>query len=177
MELAHVLDFILNKADQSEIAAVSEALKRRVSSRSQGADMARDMAKSISEQISYSKDSIRAMIQDFVRELIRKEAPEISEHDLDALLKAWVPNPEDVIPRENPVPPDIMKDMIRQFIEFSTEAMRPSEQIELHNAMPEWKEQYWSAFPRRIRLWIKAFLAGEVDMEGFWEGIESELRE
>jgi hypothetical protein len=175
MELPQVLDFILNKADSSELAAVGEAIKRRMSSGSQGGDMARDMAKTISQQISYSQDAIRDMVRGFVTDLIRKEAPEIPEEDLQELLKAWVPNPDEMVPVKSNVPPDVLKTMIRQFIEYSTDTMRPTEQIELHNNLPNWKEQYWASFPRRVQLWIKAFLAGEIEIEQFWEGIDQEI--
>lgn len=103
-ELYRLVDIILNHADRDELEVIRAALKRRdedaearegyggleVSPK----QLAEGTARSIAEQMSYSRDTLRNMVKNFAVDIIRKEAPELSDAQVRELLHAWIPDPE-----------------------------------------------------------------------------------
>lgn len=178
-----ILDFILNHADREELEAIREALKRREERVSFGGldvqTIAKETGRSIEDQIGGGIDSMRQMIRSFAVEIIRKEAPEISEKDLSTLLSAWIPDPgrKKGLGRshENEVPKDLLMTMIKQYIAFKTETMDPRELRELSREMNDWPERYWGSFPQSIQRIITKYLRGDIEADMCWELIERSI--
>ncbi|MEW5817574.1 MAG: hypothetical protein AB1798_19515 [Spirochaetota bacterium] len=204
--LYEVIDFILNQASDSEIEVIVAALKRRLKDTLIGdgelnpGKMARTMASSVGRQVHATSDQIRKMVKDFVAELIKKNAPEISEKELQTLLETWVPDrrlkgslekegeiagtrkdtpesPEADVVKSNPpaLPKDVLLTMIRQFVSYSTGVMSVTEQAGLNEDIPDWKAKYWERFPYRIKKILSLYLKGQIDEQACWQRISSEL--
>lgn len=172
--LVQAIDFILNHADDDELAVIVAALKRRSEAYAQGSpkSMADSMARNISDQVSYSVDGIRDMVRGFVSDMIRKEAPDIPDEHVDALLKEWVPKPgERKAERQPELPKDVLLTMIRQFLEYSSESMSPTERVKLEEEIPGWQETYWARFPEAVRRLLADYLEGRIDAERCWTDI------
>jgi hypothetical protein len=171
MDLRDALDFILNQADESELAAVSEALKRRRDASLVGpgcirfdpgaaaAGIGRDMAK----KAQASLQSIRESVGRLVEETIRREAPELSEEELESLMSAWMPERT----RARNLPKEALLPMIEDFVAYGQGLMMPSRRLELETARPQWHKDYWEAFPEPIKKLIAGLLKGSIDEEDF----------
>ena len=192
VKLYELVDFILNRADSQELDVIRAALRRRESpAESRGAGfkpdspmgididlMARNAASSVNEQLGTSQKQIRDMVTGFVRDMIQKEAPEISENQLNNLLEEWVPKPgqkKAAGKAKNPLPSDVYYSMIRQFVSFSTGAMTVSEENALKLEIPDWHSRYWEKFSPGVRRLVSLFLKGALNSDDFWQGISSEL--
>ncbi|MBL8966086.1 MAG: hypothetical protein JNG85_03695 [Spirochaetaceae bacterium] len=189
-ELETVLDYILNRADDAEFEVLLKACERRKRDKSMlgkigglgPSESARRAAADIQGQMGYSLDGIRSMVKDFVGDIIRKNAPEIGEDELRALLEAYVPDPAKAEARareagtaRSPLPPEAILKMAEQFIEYSEGAMAPSRQRELWEEMPRWQDAYWQAFPPEVKLLVKAYLEGKLSVEEYGKAIVSIL--
>jgi hypothetical protein len=185
-ELEAVLDYILNHADDSEFEVIKKACERRAKDRSSFGKInglgpggtAQKMAADIQAQMGYSLDGVRATVRDFVEDIIRKNAPEVTEEELAALLEAYVPDPAKA--KEKPkaaskLPPAALLNMVEEFVEFSQGQMAPSRQSELWEAMPRWQDEYWASFPPEIKAIVKAYLEGKLDAATFGTGLLSIL--
>ena len=102
-----VIDFILNTASESDLDVIRAALRRREepggSTGALGVDvgrLARESAAQIGEQLGGSVDQIRSTVRDYVRDMIAKQAPELSSAQLDELLNDWVPEGQKGFARE-----------------------------------------------------------------------------
>ncbi|MDZ7794162.1 MAG: hypothetical protein U5P10_10870 [Spirochaetia bacterium] len=103
-QLYKVVDAILNQATEDDLEVIRAALQRRAGEDEEGGGssafqfapkkIAEESAHSVSEQVSYSKSTVRNMIKNFAVDIIRKEAPELSDEQVRELLKAWIPDPE-----------------------------------------------------------------------------------
>jgi len=178
-ELYEILDFILNKADSSELEAVRKALERRLGKSGGlsrlGIDprsMAEETAKTIADQTTWSAEYVRSMVRDFAGDIIRRNAPELANGDVETLLDTWVSEAE---PSEKDLPPDLLKTMVKQFIAYSTGVMSASEQITLNEEMPNWTEKYWKNFPENVRRLVSLFLTGKLEEERFLEYLDGLL--
>lgn len=174
-----IVDYILNEATDPEVEIIISAIKRRLEDAAHGLDkmnpkkLARSVSSQVTEDIGGSIDQIRTMVRGFVAEKIKQQAPEISEGDLEELLKAWVPEPGKGEPRseKSNLPKDALMTMIKQFLSYSLGTMSATEQAELGNEIPDWQEKYWREFPEPIRATIARFLKGNIDEEEFWRRI------
>jgi hypothetical protein len=190
--LLDALDFILNSASEAEVEVVFKAVERRRADfmRMEGLGVigplqaAKGTQKMIEQSMGLSLDSIRDTVRGFVADMIVKEAPDIPQKDLDALLEAWIPEggkPRAREPAEGEaadtggIPPDALIAMIKQFMSYSTGSMSASEQTTLWESMDDWADKYWNAFPERIRRLISACLKGRLDPEVFWKAVMSEI--
>jgi hypothetical protein len=179
-ELTAILDFILNKASEAEFEVIVKACERRrkdaaIFSKIGGSSpdrQAKAMSTSISEAMGASMDSIRRQVRDYVEDIIRKNAPEIPESDLKALLDDYVP-PVGTRreAKASPLPPELLAQMARHFVEYSTGRMPPSKQEELWREIPDWQKNYWNAFPAEVRAFVSAFLDGKIDEDTMWGAI------
>ena len=174
--LYEILDFILNEADRSELDAVRMALERRLGGSAAkghlGIDprgMAEETARSVADQVAWSADYVRSMVRDFAGDIIRKNAPELGDGDVETLLDSWL---SDAGPPERDLPPDLLKTMVKQFIAYSTGIMSASEQIQLNEEMPGWTERYWKNFPEAVRRLVSMFLTGKLEEERFLEFLD-----
>ncbi|TFG82318.1 MAG: hypothetical protein E4H20_07895 [Spirochaetales bacterium] len=187
VELESVLDYILNRADQAELAVIAKACERRNSDRGRYAELgglnpgalADHMAASVNDGLAASMDSIRNTVRGFVENLIRENAPDATEDDIEALLRHFVPEhgaPGGVASEGSArtedvpgLPPEAIAVMLQEFLDFSLGAMLPSKQKELWDSMPNWQEQYWEAFSPELKAFVKARLEGRMDDDAFWK--------
>ncbi len=99
-QLMDVLDYILNSAGLREIDALAAAVERRRKDLASLSGMstldpqrfARGMAEAVQESIDGSMEGMRRSFRQFAADLIRKEAPELSEDQMAELVEAWIPD-------------------------------------------------------------------------------------
>ena len=181
--LRTVLDYILNEASEDEFEAVVKACERRRRDLSLFASIggvnperaAKNTAQAVEASMGASRDGIRAMIREFVADIIRRNAPEVTEDQLEELLAAYVPEPQPRKPGDSPIPPDALLAMVKDFTDFSLGLMPPSAQQARWERMPRWQEEYWEAFPSELQAFVKAFLEGRMDAATFWSAVYSVL--
>ncbi len=185
-ELEAVLDFILNRASDTEFGVITKACERRIKDKTVFASlggkgpgaMARRMADELTTGVGATMENVRTSVKGFVADIIRKNAPEISEEELSALLDEYVPPAEKPGTRKSevsPLPPEALLGMVRSFVEYSEERMAPSRQNQLWEANPRWQDEYWKAFPGEVKTLVKAYLEGEIDGDTFGTAILSVL--
>ena len=157
-ELEFVLDFILNRAEGDEFQVILKACERKkresvLFSKAGGANpdkMAKQFSQNINEQIGASMDGIRETVKGFVEDIIRKNAPELSDAQVREALDSYVPDPKARADREqgkSKLPPEAIAGMVKDFLDYTAGSMPPSRQKELWDMMPRWQDQYWSGFP------------------------------
>ena len=209
--LYDIVDFILNHASENELEVVRSALKRRVEGDESGriaginpSGLAHKIASDIRKQIGGSIEQIREMVRNYAAEIIRKDAPELSQDKIDEVLDTLMPESvqrgaaEAVEPPEPPpapeepptqpalpapgsgigrrgFPPAALATMITQFISYSTQSMSISEQMRLNDEIPGWHAKYWEAFSPRQRQIISFFLKGQIDEATFWQRIRTDI--
>jgi len=194
-QLEAILDFILNKADDSEFEVIRKACERRVRDKTAFASlggegpgaMARRMAGELQTNVGATMDSVRATMKGFVADIIRKNAPEVSEEQLATLLDEYVPEPgspsaaakmaaEKAEREASALPPEALIGMVRSFVAYSEDRMPPSRQRELWESSPRWQDEYWAAFPAEIKALVKAYLEGKIDGDTFGTAVLSILK-
>lgn len=210
--LYDVIAFILNEASEEELEVVRSALKRRIEGgRGRGAmgvdpeRIARTTASKINEQLGASLDQIRAMVANFAVDIIRKNAPELDEEQIQDLLDSWIPesgakagrtpateSPESASDsRRSPaagahrgrsqagggprLAPDVILTMVTQFLSYSDESMSVGEQVKLNQEIPDWQRRYWEQFSPRVRELLSLYLRGEIDRATCLERICADL--
>ncbi|WP_028972787.1 hypothetical protein [Spirochaeta cellobiosiphila] len=190
-DLINVLDFILNRADSPSIEAIEEALKRRKSNLTRIGSIGvspQKAAKQLAGQLESSLNQTRNMLESSVKrmaiDVIRKEAPELTDEQISMLLEEWIPNEDQRQKRDSKameakvsLNPDMFKKMISDFLSFSTGKMSASYRIELENQIPGWTDVYWQKFPLRVRKLIRLYLDGSIDADSFWAEVAQSLGE
>jgi DNA-binding PucR family transcriptional regulator len=181
-ELYSVLDYILNRASEKELEAVTAALKKRLEHvhGAMGLDpskMAKAVSDNINEQVQSSIEQVHKNVQGFIARLIKQEVPDIPDEHLQVLLDTWAPEPgkKPVRERVSNLPPDVLLTMIRQFLSYSLGMMGITEQEKLRDEIPDWQEEYWRSFPPEVQRLISMVLKGNLDEEMFWHAVEEEL--
>ncbi|HDQ14325.1 MAG TPA: hypothetical protein ENN41_05880 [Sediminispirochaeta sp.] len=189
-ELYRLVDAILNKASFDELEVLKAAIARREGEgegraigglRMSPKKLAESTAQQLADQISYSRDSIREMIQDFAVDIIRKEAPELSDEQVYELLEAWIPDEgarsasDADDESETNIPKDALLTMIEQFLLYSQGRMSVRQQSELRREIPNWHQVYWEKFPSWLRRSLSLFLKGTIDKESFWLDVYKNL--
>ncbi len=193
--LYKVVDAILNHATEDDLEVIQAAIERRMGTEEDttaGAfqfspkKIAEESAHTIADQISYSKDTIRNMIKNFAVDIIRKDAPELTDEQVRELLEAWIPDPEHAKQKktkaeqqaqpESNIPSDMMITMVEQFIAYSEGRLPVRQQAQLRQEMGEWQETYWKWFPPKIRDAISLYLKGTIDKESFWLDVHKNLK-
>lgn len=189
-ELEAVLDYILNKADDGEFEVITKACERRIKDKTAFARlggegpgaMAKRMAGELEKGVGATMESVRATVRGFIADIIRKNAPEVTEEQLAALLDEYAPEPGtatkgDAAARAiaSPLPPEAILGMVRSFIEYSEGRMAPSRQQELWEQNTRWQDEYWTAFPAEVKALVKAYLEGKIDGDTFGTAILSVL--
>ena len=169
-ELVRVLDYILNRCDNKSIEAVSAAVLRRRRELDMFGDRLPDpkkMARDITGQINMgaSIEGMRETIRDMAVRIIRREAPELTDDQIAELTAAWIPDRTSGV--SGSIPPDLLLEMIEQFVSFSTGQMSAADDQNLRKEMGAWTERYWNAFPDVTRMLIKDYLNGEITEKTF----------
>jgi hypothetical protein len=168
-ELVRTLDYILNRCDEGAVEAVAAAVVRRKR------DLALFGASNIPDPRRFAKeaagrlaggaplDAIRSTVRDMAAGMLRKEAPELEEGQIDELLAAWLPGGKEGGRRGdggNGLPSDVLVGMVDQFLAFSAGTMPDSEDAALRADLGAWPERYWQAFPQALRSVVTDRLAG-----------------
>jgi hypothetical protein len=164
-ELVRTLDYILNRCDEAAIDAVAAAVVRRRRDLSlfgsQRMPDPQKMARELSGQMTVgaSMEGLKEAVRSMAVRIIRQEAPELTDAQIDELSAAWIPGGPGGTP-ETDIPQDLLASMVDQFVSFSLGRMSPGEDKSLRNEMGSWPERYWKAFPQVIQLIISDFLKG-----------------
>ncbi|MBN1647663.1 MAG: hypothetical protein JW874_06500 [Spirochaetales bacterium] len=171
-DIKQVLDFILNKAGDRDLAVITEALKRRSDKASGlgGLDvgaMARENARNVAQQMNVDKDQIRDMVRDFTVKIITQNAPELTPAQVEAILDDTLPDGNAAGSNASNLPADVLETMIRQFLSFSMNKMSLREQEKLHAEMHDWYEQYWKIFPDSVQYVLKDHIEGRISEEEY----------
>ena len=204
-QLYKIIDVILNHATEDELEVIQAAIDRRTGDEdgaggTAGAfnfspkKMAEESAHTIADQVSYSKDTIRNMIKNFAVDIIRQNAPELSDEQVRELLEAWIPDSERGggihhamqqrtgsranardESSEKSIPADMLIAMIEQFIAYSEGRLPVRQQAQLRKEMGDWQDTYWKWFPPDVRDAIALYLKGTIDKETFWLDIHKGL--
>ena len=182
-KLHAVIDYILNQADEREIEAISASIKRRkadlkLPGTHNIGKMAQNMSSNINKQVESSVGQVRDIVKGAVADIIRKEAPELSEEQVKQLLQAWIPaeGEQHNIPSTG-LPGDVMLTMIKQFIKYSTGSMSVAEQNSLAEAITDWPKKYWEKFPGKIQELLSRFLKGQMDSDDFWNSVQTQIKQ
>jgi hypothetical protein len=195
-ELMTVLDYVLNRCTIREIDALEAAVERRRKDLSANggvisldpARSAKAMGATVQSSVNASMDGIRNTFREFAANMLRKEAPELSQEQMEELIDAWIPKYMSVDGKGhvtassdgsapvslsryaglakkgliNGIPPDAMYGMICQFVAYSGGTMSLSDEAGLREALGDWTAVYWKKFPREIQELVKLFLAGSL---------------
>jgi hypothetical protein len=165
-ELVKVLDFILNRCDESSIEVVAAAVVRRRRDLSAFGSMkipdAKQFAQTISSQINIgaSIEGMQQTVRDMAIRIIRQEAPELTDEQINHLASSWIPSASKE--KKSSLPPELLMNMIDQFVAYSDGSMSDAEEKSLRSQMGDWPERYWKAFPNVICLIIREYLNGEI---------------
>ena len=172
-ELIGVLDFILNRCNSAEIDAVAAAIVRRRKDLALFVNIPdpASLAKNLSSQINIegSMEGLKKQIQEYAIRIIRQEAPELTDGQIEELCSAWLPggsgraSPKDT----GSIPKKMLASMIDQFIAFSLGRMDEEEDKALRNEIGPWPDKYWNSIPNPVKLIITDFLKGEIGEEEF----------
>ncbi|AEF80347.1 hypothetical protein [Leadbettera azotonutricia] len=176
-ELVKVMDFILNRCDEAEIDAVAAAVvRRRRELATYGGSMhmpdPKRMAKELSSQLNIDGniEGLKNSVREYAIRIIRQEAPELTDSQIEELTRAWIPAPGKgggVQAQAGGVPRDVLASMIDQFVLFSTGRMEAEEDEALRKEIGPWPDKYWKSFPQVIRLLLSDFLKGEMTEKDF----------
>jgi hypothetical protein len=175
--LYEVLDFILNRATEKDLMAVQAAMDRRAGGKlttgKSLSDMVTQSAAQFQKQMKVPMDQIRNTVRDMVVRIIRQNAPDIPEDQLNMLVNEWVPDEKKKARSraQTRVPGDVLITMITQFIAFSVGKMPKKEDMTLRKEMPDWPAKYWNAFPESIQILISNLLKGQINEESFWKEV------
>ncbi|RPJ09540.1 MAG: hypothetical protein EHM28_01250 [Spirochaetaceae bacterium] len=174
-EISEILASFMNNASPAEVKELQALLKKRRGPGGVGklnlTGMAKQVAASIKEQMGLSEKFVKETATSTVTRLIKAYAPDISDKDLEALLGEMIPS---LKRKKAPkIPPDMLKTMIAQFIDYSLGRMSDADKAE----MPaQWSAKYWNAFPPIIRNLITKLLHNEIDEELFWLAVTEAIR-
>ena len=182
--LYSVIEFILNRATSAQLEVIAEALKRRqkpgkgfggISPRG----MAENMAEQVKQQLGGMLD-VHTISRQIVSDLIKQKEPNISDEELEVVLKNWLPGSAPTDSEQNAdqpqekIPPDLLITMVSQYVSARQGTLSPKEQGKL----PEnWQNRYWESFPEHLRAQIRAHLSGRLNEMDFWDSVISSLNQ
>ena len=188
-ELVKTLDYILNRSNEASIEVIAEAVvrRRRDLSMYHAAGLSAvsmpdpsRMAKEIQEQINTGVgggiDSMKRQIREMMVRVIRENAPELNESQIEELCQSWLPQSETDLESGDNLPPDALISMIEQFISFSHGTMKQSVDKGLRDEMGDWTARYWKVFPPVIKQIITDYLKNKITGEEFGSKIEIALK-
>ncbi|HUX20586.1 MAG TPA: hypothetical protein VMW69_05050, partial [Spirochaetia bacterium] len=132
---------------------------------------------SIRDQMGLSIEQIRTMVSGFAEEIIKKNAPELTDSQIHDLLDSWIPESEVGGPAtgspskkkqaqkssHRSLAPDVILTMVTQFLSYSDESMSVTEQMKLNREIPDWQKRYWEQFSPRTRELLSLHLRGQID--------------
>ena len=177
-ELVKALDYILNRCNERDIEAVAAAVIRRRRDIAMYGSMpvAPDphrFAEELTSQLGIgdSIEGLKTSVRDYAIRIIRQQAPELTDAQIEDLTRAWIPEKSSSGKKRSAssggVPKDILASMIDQFVSFSLGRMEEEDDRALRSEMGPWPDKYWKSFPQVVRLQITDFLKGEIDESEF----------
>ena len=182
-ELVRTLDYILNRCNEQEIEAVAAAIVRRRRDIAMFGSMPvapdpRRLAETISAQfnIDESIEGIKTGIRDYAIGIIKQQAPELTDAQVEVLTRSWIPETrtspggkkrDDSSSQEQSLPADLLHSMINQFVSFSLGRMEEEDDRALRRDIGPWPDKYWKAFPQVVRLLVTDYLKGEINENEF----------
>lgn len=201
-ELPEVLDYILNRASEAEFEVIRKACERRQNDLGRFArvggmspnGLAARMADTMNDSLAKTMDGMRRSVRAYVAEIIRREAPEISDEELAALVDMSIPSGDSIgsagagpsggaalVDHDargqadsggggdaGGLPPEALAVMAEEYLRCSLGAMTGPERQALWDEMGDWQAAYWRAFPPAMKALIQARLDGKLDDERFW---------
>jgi hypothetical protein len=140
----------------------------------------RRMARDLSGQINFgaSIEGLRQTVRDMAVRIIRREAPELTDEQINELTAAWIPGEDSGDVKTDTglsLPPAVLSSMIDQFIAFSQGKMGKIEEKGLRAELGEWPRRYWESFPPVVRLLVSDYVKGEMGEKEFRSKIETAL--
>ncbi len=201
-ELMQVLDYILNRCTLREMDALQAAVERRRKDLEASTGIisldperaAREMSGVVENSINKSMESIRKTFREFAVDLIKKEAPELTDAQMAELVDSWLPDSSSPGRQGSGVPAngryrglakkglvngiecELMYEMVNQFIAYSTGAMSLSDEGALRDAVGDWTTIYWKKFPPEVQNLVRQFLSGSLSLPEFDQELLSLLR-
>lgn len=190
-ELVRVLDYILNRSDKNTIEAIAAAVVRRKRDLalfgSAGLPDPKRWAHQVAADmnVNASLAGIRDTVRNMVSELLRREAPELSDQERAELLNTWVPlesagasgkGNRTAKAGSKTLPPDVLTAMVHQFIEYSMGRMPAKEESALRKELGAWPERYWESFPQLIRSLISDYIDGTIDDAAFSQKLVASIQ-
>ncbi|MDR1575925.1 MAG: hypothetical protein LBS37_07970 [Treponema sp.] len=170
-ELIQTLDYILNRSDEASIEALAEAVarRRRELFLTGGAfemspqRMAKELSLTLDAGIGAGVEGLKKSVRDMAVRIIREEAPELTDAQIEELCRAWIPENAGENTGEGVKPPrDMLSAMVEQFVAFSRGAMSEAMDESLRAELGAWPARYWNSFPPVVRLIITDFLKDKI---------------
>ena len=181
-ELVKVMDYILNRCNERDIEVLAAAVVRRrrdlaLFGNMQNMPDPKQMAQKMSTQMNLEGTiaGLRESVREFAARVIRQEAPEVNDAQVEELTRAWIPG-SSANTAAGDLPPDLLAGMIGQFVAFSRGEMDGEEDASLREQFGAWPERYWKAFPQVMRLIITDYLKGEMGDEEFNLRVETAMK-
>ncbi|MBI9106482.1 MAG: hypothetical protein JEZ04_07015 [Spirochaetales bacterium] len=182
--LFKIVEYILNIAEPEELEVVQAALKKRLSEKRNSpvlglnpGKLASQTTGRLNDQLEMQKRSVTEMAVKFAADIIRKNAPELNEDQVQELLSGFMPefaggspskgSAAGSIPDGQSLPPGMIVQMVTQFVEYSEGSMGAGEQVQMEQNIPGWKEKYWRSFPGQVQKLISLYLNGDIDRQRF----------
>ena len=181
--LYSIVEYILNIADYDDLEVIKSALEKRYSDKRNAPVMGLNPAKlaaqssdNITDQLEGSKKMISRMAAGFAADIIRQNAPELSDAQVRELLSEFMPESaggrvgrgrKNSAASAESLPAGMIIQMVQQFVEYSEGAMSPAEQVQMENEIPGWKDKYWRSFPEQVRKLLSLYLNGDIDRKRF----------
>jgi hypothetical protein len=134
--------------------------------------LAKNMSRQINEQLGMADINIKKMAKDLVVQMALQHKPDITPKELNAIVNQMVPEKResDIIKK---VPADLLRNMVAQFIAYSTNSMPVKDQAQLPDG---WAKKYWGIFSQDMRDLITMYLKNGIDNRNFWTGIEKLIK-
>lgn len=198
-ELYQIIDMILNRATFADLEVIEKALQRR---KGDGGGtmpgfsperLSREMASGMEDQLASTREMVRSTVLEFVEKMIRTEAPELNNRQVEELLAAWMPvsssgkrgkNPSGGTgpgPAQGPAlhmsaqGRKLLETMVWQFVDYSIGGMPERQRRELEAELGDWPSRYWDRFPEAIRQLVALFLKGAMDQQKFEAALQEAL--
>jgi hypothetical protein len=132
-------------------------------------NIASRFASDLRNRMGLTTEQITRTARDAVRTMILQYDPYIPEEKIDALLNAWVPNKNK---ERQSIPDDAMRTMISQYTAYGRGELT---EAQLTAFPKDWAKKYWSFFPEKIQILIRAYIKDEITRSTFSEVLEKLL--
>ena len=181
-DLVKTLEYILNRSDEPSLEVIAEAVARRrreltlfgsVSNVPDPQRLAKELTEQVNAGVGSTIGGVKKTVRDMSERILREHAPELTDSQINELLKEWIPErageKRDVSVKQSD---DMLLSMAEQFVSFSQGTMSIKLDKELREAMGAWPERYWNSFPDTVRRLISDFLKNKISEKEFYSKIK-----